>query len=104
MTHTPGPWTTVLRDEEKSAGGRTFRQWEVRNAELNRCICDVYYVTEEGEADAILMAAAPDLLAALLQAEIVTAEACQGQDMANECWRILGQIRAAIAKAEGSRP
>jgi hypothetical protein len=45
--------------------------------------------------------AAPDLLEALLQAEIVTAEACQGQDMANECWRILGQIRAAIAKAEG---
>jgi hypothetical protein len=45
--------------------------------------------------------AAPDMLEALERAEVATAELCQDQDPANECWTILSEIRAAIAKAKG---
>lgn len=56
---------------------------------------------EEGEANARLIAAAPDMYEALKVAEIASEELCQGQDPANECWNTLRMIRAALAKAEG---
>lgn len=56
---------------------------------------------EEREANARLIAAAPDMLNALLSAEIAVAELCQDQDPANECWVTLAAVRAAIAKAKG---
>ena len=52
-------------------------------------------------ADADLFAASPDMLSALLEAEYAVQELCEGQDPANECWAILGRIRAAIAKTTG---
>ena len=52
-------------------------------------------------AEAHLIAAAPDMYAALLVAELASEELCQGQDPANECWVTLATIRAAIAKARG---
>ncbi len=54
---------------------------------------------DEHEANARLIAAAPDMLAALRQAELASAELCQGQDPANACWDTLRQIQAALAKA-----
>jgi hypothetical protein len=45
--------------------------------------------------------AAPDMLAALRSAEIAVEQLCQDQDPANQCWVILGEVRAAITKAEG---
>lgn len=44
-----------------------------------------------------------ELIAALKQSEIAVAELCQGQNPANECWNILKQVRAALAKAETRR-
>lgn len=49
--------------------------------------------------DARLIAAAPEMLDALVQAELAVAELCVGQDPANQCWFTLAEIRAAIAKA-----
>lgn len=56
---------------------------------------------EELTANAHLIAAAPELYAALLVAELASEELCQGQDPANECWVTLATIRAALAKARG---
>lgn len=43
-----------------------------------------------------------EMLAALKQAELTTAQLCQGQDPANQCWVALSEIRVAIAKAEAA--
>ena len=51
-----------------------------------------------------LVAAAPDMLAALMSAECAAQELCNGQDKANECWNTLATIRSAIAKAKVGTP
>jgi hypothetical protein len=55
----------------------------------------------EVEANARLIAAAPELLAACRVAECAVEELCIGQDPANQCWVTLAEIRAAITKATG---
>lgn len=97
--HTPGPWeiSGAALDIRANAGGM-------------RMIASVYQPETHplaptdamSVANARLIAAAPDLLAALKQSELAVAELCVGQDPANECWNILAQVRAAIAKAKGA--
>ena len=90
--HTPGPWQLHKSDDTLVIGtdGR-----EVAEA------CGDY--TEEAEwprmeANARLIAAAPELLAALKRAESHFGMLPSGMD---EPGSVMAEIRAAIAKAEG---
>ncbi len=92
--HTPGPWSANgLKNDggfEISSEGRPF------------VICTrnpVNHRAGESNANAVLIAAAPDLLAALRQMD----DFCQDFSEAVFCrdGKIAGIIRAAIAKATG---
>lgn len=87
--HTPRPW--ILNDDEN-----TIRR------EDGVIIAAVYdlredYDGEQEEANASLIAAAPDLLAAL--EEVSNARARQSHEFDIDAW--YAKVRAAIAKAKG---
>ena len=83
---TPGPWETSVNDEG---------QWDVCAEGGGDMVADLS-ASEHGEADARLIAAAPDLLAAL---KAMFADACDcGPDV--HCRSCELGLRA-IAKAEG---
>ena len=101
MTHTPGPWTA---SEPSELDGK----------------CSVYangpiaYLGDNGagienvQANANLMAAAPELLAALENAQkwlakMVADESHLGAVMPNHCVQTLEQVHSAINKAKGVR-
>ena len=88
--HTPGPW-----EVERSLNG----DYSVRHtATGNHPICDVFYVTETGQANASLIAAAPDLLAAckaLLEMPMLTDKTY------DQVQAVRKLATAAIAKATG---
>lgn len=88
--HTPGPWDYALHTVE---GVQTFNAMVTRDdAPLCLVIADMVEGTpEEQNANARLMAAAPDLLAALKAVVAVADRRTVEFDAA----------RAAIAKAEG---
>jgi hypothetical protein len=86
MSHTPGPWESVLIGE---GGGRGL--YEVRGGV--HTLGEFVY-----EDDARLMAAAPDLLAALKALASYT-EACEGMLNVTPAGQVTN-ARAAIAKAE----
>lgn len=83
--HTPGPWSVKETPES------SHQDWIVTD-DKGRRICALY--TGGGSADANLIAAAPDLLAALIA---VTAN---GKDSAPGLGAYL-KAQAAIAKATG---
>lgn len=92
-THTPGPWHIGLRQAEKIIYDKTG--WAVANA-------TVYHGKEDAEqvkANARLIAAAPDMLAALQ--EVVDAYQRHFAVMPI-VWQTIDDIAsAAIAKAKG---
>lgn len=81
IKHTPGPWTLEI---DTVFIGDKIRVQPVR-----------YHMDAEGIANARLIAAAPDLLAACLQS-IITLD-----PMDNDHAELYEQLRAAIAKANG---
>lgn len=90
---TPGPWAYVPRPGGYSITGDGGR--------VVLCDDEQYYPTAPPERDARLIAAAPDLLAAL-EAIIYASDGCVGHRACNhsvEPWR---QARVAIAKAVGA--
>jgi hypothetical protein len=103
--YTKGPWDhrqayNMLKDEIGVSGRALATVW-VRKDDPE-CDCNLGTVPdEEGEANAIMISATPDMYEALKVAEIASEELCRGQDAANECWNTLRMIRATIAKAEG---
>jgi hypothetical protein len=95
--HTPGPWSY---EESKTDGGNLFLAISSANAEL-RDSRDVAYLTlrqAEIRANARLIAAAPDMLAAL-QSVIHDLSYDEGRDLAAST---IEQVRAAIRKATGA--
>jgi hypothetical protein len=93
---TPGPWKAQMRE---------FRQWEVvSTCETEWWIADASPYNERQEANARLIAAAPELLealeAVLYWAEIAGDTTDKEALAANEEASI-ALARAAIAKAEG---
>ena len=86
--HTPGPW--VIKEIDRNEGVRI-------SCGLVGCGCRVYGMPE-GEANARLIAAAPDLLAAL---ESVLTIGGIDQSPGTNGRVVLHQVRAAIAKARG---
>lgn len=99
--HTPGPWRTVI-------GGETIAVTTSNEAPKQAGICrilnkSVAYEAGEGEANAALIAAAPDMLAALesfassYHAWIKSRPGAEGlMDAA------MNAAHAAICKAEGA--
>jgi hypothetical protein len=70
MSHTPGPWTAVQREwgYPREEGGPERRLWEVQGPHgANIAGCTIYSI--DG-ADARLIAAAPELLEALMEAVV----------------------------------
>lgn len=82
--HTPGPWTVGGHPRDKSGTG-----WREI---LHDSPYGPAYLGQALEADAHLIAAAPDMLAALLLL-------VNGDGQPDECLRVMALARAAIAKA-----
>lgn len=94
--HTPGPWVHHPEDNIISHGdGRLLIEWQGRSKHVS---------AEERDANARLIAAAPELLEALqlLEAEMVLSGNAGSEDYG---WKpAIEKTRAAIAKATGSAP
>lgn len=92
MAHTPGPWVI-----EFDKGGDEYYQgdWIIRSPSGEALMGNTaYYPWQSGNPyDAILTAAAPELLEALKESVAVAAR--------NERGAWLDRAQAAIAKAEG---
>ena len=87
--HTPGPWAiSPIRD----ADGALYIESPLTDARNERVACIFGFA--EADANARLIAAAPDMLAALREAYL-TLECRDGTA------RVTEQVRAAIAKATG---
>src|SRR5690606_10746228 len=92
--HTPGPWRAVKRAQPI---GRA--EWEVAWSDAGELVCDVVY----HEADARLIAAAPDLLSShgrLLANFRLLLAGKPVRDVAE----MYAEAEAAIAKATGAQP
>lgn len=85
MSHTPGPWTYFYKHK--------YDEWHVvipfEGSSMNRALCPDGIQSNNREADARLMAAAPDLLEAL----------CGVLRVADRKTDEFDAARAAIAKA-----
>jgi hypothetical protein len=95
--HSPAPWRSVLSDS--IAGDDTDATWiQCDDHSIAELICPA----DEMEANANLIAAAPDLLAALEECvrELVSWEMDPETDTAAEP---LNMARAALAKAKGEQ-
>jgi hypothetical protein len=102
-THTPGPWE-VKRQAYNNAdaeffikhpgvyGGSVCRMWAGGDNEAHIL---------EAEANARLIAAAPDLLEAAKDAQAMLFERIQDSNLTNGERRVMNALYAAIAKAEG---
>lgn len=105
MSHTPGPWNAEYDDygDEIWFGGYDCGTWKVGPAYLGGHGNDPV-VKATMEADARLISAAPDLLAACEIAEnLADAVARLAPEKVDrfKTLEALGVIRAAIAKARG---
>lgn len=91
MEHTPGPWTRHGLGISKDAGEYGYAV----------ALCDSPVPPGEAEANARLIAAAPDLLTAL-EALMPMLEAHQAQDKSLTTYghEIINAGRAAVAKAQ----
>lgn len=93
-THTPGPWEVHPRNR--------FDFSEVLAGDLRVAIIPEWpLLLAENTANARLMAAAPDLLASLVE---MLEFADMGEIHDEETAEAVARAQAAIAKAEGSQP
>jgi len=99
--HTPGPWAARQAfDKEGFEQDHLWIEGRTVSTDIAETVGE-YSVTTE-RANAHLIAAAPDMLAALRQAEDTLCD--RGNDMphpASRRYEVLIQVREAITKAEG---
>lgn len=88
--HTPAPWTIRSEPDEPNAGGRYAKH------HIEPLVAKVFYTNETGASNARLIAAAPELLAALKALCDASADSSQSKFADS-----VAKSRAAIAKAEG---
>ena len=114
--HTPGPWY-IRRCDDSSFMNMTVistQDWGHKHSWFNNesdTIAIVFHqllpqvsceIDDLGDANAALIAAAPELLAALEELEELAAPNIYPQpDKPNSAWAKLKRARAAIAKAKG---
>ncbi len=118
MTHTPGPWRASFDDEPVPGIPAIMIETKQKPGPLLKEICSVsctmndeenFVLTEEDRANAQLIAAAPELLAALRDALPVIERAATEERRANKAptgfppkrlaWNTWQQCVHAIAKA-----
>lgn len=95
--HTPGPWQAEWSTRE---AGKEAKGWHVFNeddVDYNGVIADCPDCNENSEANARLIAAAPELLQCLLHARMLVAAQAYGEGVI----AALAMYDAAIAKATG---
>lgn len=94
--HTPGPWTAEYDDygDEVWFGGRGAGMWTIHGPNC--------YLGGQSEANARLIAAAPELLAMLIQLRDEWFKPRYGHNDVGLASLLRDKIRAVIAKAEGS--
>ena len=103
--HTPGPWEAKCRNVCYKGGEYDkdqFLQWEVCGPEEPDGRGSFY------QSDALLIAAAPELLEALKKAEahlhaLMAHIDTKPPKFQEYCWEKVLEARAAIAKAEGAQ-
>lgn len=107
LKHTPGPWK-ACRDNEgwngpyyESDKGDELRPFTSIECE-DGVIFNAHDLCTIAEANARLIAAAPDMLAALIAASETLRQVCEGQHPDNVCCHDLRAVEAAIAKATAS--
>jgi hypothetical protein len=103
IEHTPGPWRLTTDYEEKLyiKGSNSSAPLAVVVPLPRGVLCRLcgkkihsHCISNEGEANARLIAAAPELLAALEEMEIMVQDRAYSQI-------VIDRTRAAIAKAKG---
>ncbi len=107
--HTPGPWTAV--EHEQASGERGWWSvlrgaWDISHNQAAKpgVVADCQYsamTPEENEANARLIAAAPDLLAALERIAAWDPEAAASDKNGLSIIDAIDISRAAIAAAKG---
>lgn len=109
--HTKGPWrveegTTLIwgacDPEDLSDRGMGYPITECKTS-AGYSLWAKGPSADEGEANARLIAAAPDLLEALEGAILTLEQVCEGQHEDNVCCHHLRAARAAIDKARGEK-
>lgn len=110
MKHTPGPWrieegTTLIwgacNPDDTSSYGMGYPITECRVTPIsNSTWCKAPYA-DEGEANARLIAAAPDLLGALKEAMVALDGIAKGEGVFKPIEQTIVLALAVIAKAEG---
>lgn len=90
--HTPGPWY--------AKGSSENRAWEVAERNTGELVAELNTIDATGEADARLIAAAPDLLAAL-RGLVRDIEGREKRTGITQMGTAIDAARAALAKAEG---
>ena len=108
MAHTPGPWRVGgtsgnTGEAEEIAAGLRIIAWTADTYNEDE---DEGEVTDEDRANARLIAAAPELLAACTAVandceRVIDGDDCSGMSDAELFGAFLDTLRAAIAKAEG---
>ena len=95
--HTEGPWKVELMDSEEGKI-RTYREWRIYQGDgIDKPICDIFDVTGVGEANARLIAAAPELLKTAKN----LIEALKTPDNVQILGTAILKAAGAIARAEG---
>ena len=97
MSHTPGPWRFDRAGDERIVAERVCVALVTRGVDAE---CDEDMRGPTFEANASLIAAAPEMLQALKET-IGYWDACGFSDCDDGCDCIVHFVRAAIAKAEG---
>jgi hypothetical protein len=97
MKHTPGPWNVRRMIPESSEYLRCIKTPDFEHIAH---VCDLEGASDEALANAALIAAAPDLLAALsrlLESDLLRLQS--GVESGPRIHRDIDEARAAIAKA-----
>jgi hypothetical protein len=111
--HTPGPWQLATREREETFEGLTFKRRSIYGTQSAVLIADVcgpeirceMHAHAEFEANARLIAAAPELLAALVEMTDLADKLGEIAERAGAINRAyldeqIAQARSALAKAE----
>lgn len=97
VKHTPGPWTVFYKHK--------YDEWHValpiEGSNMKLALCPDGIQSENREADARLIAAAPDMLEALREATLALDGLAKGEGVFKPIEQTIVQAHAAIAKATG---
>jgi hypothetical protein len=99
-THTPGPWELLAGRTFKTCNGEFYLAYG-SDKYGNPRFCSKENGWPEMDANARLVAAAPDLLEALKAVEALAYELRVSAEYANAAQAMKEQVKRAIAKAEG---